>query len=60
MTDPRHDNAASGIYGEPDAPVTAEADHFYACTACGQAVDKRDLGAVLHHEEPGHAPLPVS
>ncbi len=32
--------------------------YFYACPACGQPVDKRDLAAVMHHEEVGHAPLP--
>lgn len=36
-----------------------EAEHFYLCKACGQAVDMRDLAAVFHHEEPGHGPLPV-
>jgi hypothetical protein len=37
-----------------------EAEHFYVCEACGQAVDMRDLGQVLHHEEEGHEPIPVS
>jgi hypothetical protein len=37
-----------------------EADHFYVCAECGQAVDMRDLGAVLHHEEDGHVRLLVS
>lgn len=36
-----------------------EAAHFYLCKACGQPVDMRDQGAVFHHEEPGHGPLPV-
>lgn len=35
--------------------VDDEADHFYICGSCGQAVDMRRLGDVLHHEEPGHA-----
>lgn len=39
--------------GEP----ADEADHFYVCPQCGQAVDMRRLGDVLHHEEPGHEPL---
>lgn len=34
-----------------------EAEHFYRCKACGEAVDMRRLGDVLHHEEPGHEPL---
>lgn len=45
-------------------PVTApdledEAEHFLTCPECGQAVDCRRLGDVLHHETPGHEPLPV-
>ena len=40
-------------------PTTGEAGHFYLCKACQQPVDKRDLAAVFHHEEPGHQPLPV-
>ena len=44
------------IGGEP----VEEAQHFYTCKACGQAVDKRRLGDVFHHEDPGHEPLPVS
>jgi hypothetical protein len=42
-----------------DVPET-ETDHFYLCPDCGQAVDARDLGQVLHHEEPGHGRMPVS
>ena len=40
--------------GEPED----ESVHFYVCKACGQAVDKRNLGDVFYHEEPGHEPLP--
>ena len=40
--------------GEPED----ERDHFYACPACGQMVDMRDLGQVFHHEVKGHRPLP--
>ena len=39
--------------------VQDEAEHFYLYPCCGQAVDMRRLGDVLHHEEPGHEPLPV-
>lgn len=39
---------------EPD-----EARHFYRCSGCRQAVDKRRLGDVLHHSQVGHKPLPV-
>ncbi len=31
-----------------------EAEHFFNCGACGQAVDMRDLGEVFRHEEDGH------
>jgi hypothetical protein len=34
-----------------------EAEHFYVCKECGQAVDMRRLGDVFYHEEPGHEPL---
>jgi RNA polymerase-binding transcription factor DksA len=36
-----------------------EADHFYICEWCGQAVDYRRLGDVLYHDEPDHTPLPL-
>lgn len=32
--------------------------HFITCAECGQDVDCRRLGDVLHHDEPGHEPLP--
>lgn len=41
------------VDGEP----ANEAEHFYGCPACGEAVDMRRLGDVLHHETPGHLPL---
>jgi hypothetical protein len=31
---------------------------FYLCPHCGQAVDKRYLGEVIHHDMPDHKPLP--
>lgn len=34
-----------------------EADNFYICLDCGQAVDNRELSAVLYHQIPGHKPL---
>lgn len=39
------------------APELDEAEHFHRCDGCGQFVDRRSLGDVLHHEEPGHEPL---
>ncbi|MGR6331356.1 non-homologous end-joining DNA ligase [Sphingomonas sp. XXL09] len=40
------------------APDVPEAMHFISCPECGQAIDCRNLGDVLHHDEPGHDPLP--
>lgn len=34
-----------------------EAIHFYVCASCGQAVDKRRLGDVFHHEQQDHEPI---
>ena len=42
-----------------DGDHLEETRHFYPCPTCGQPVDKRDLAAVFHHEEPGHKPLPA-
>ena len=36
-----------------------EVQHFMLCPECGQAVDCRKLGDVLHHDEPGHERLTV-
>lgn len=36
-----------------------ECEHFYLCPACGQAVDCRRLGDVLHHDQPRHSRLPT-
>lgn len=40
------------------APDLPEAMHFMDCPTCGQAIDCRNLGDVLHHDQPGHAPIP--
>lgn len=53
------DNAATGIVGTRiGGEPASEAEHFYVCKASGQAVDKRDLGQVFHHELGDHKPLP--
>lgn len=44
------------VDGEPED----ELEHFYLCERCGQPVDMRDLAAVVHHQAPGHAPLPAA
>jgi len=55
--DKRTNNTATGIIGTAQVEPSDEADHFYVCVSCGQAVDKRDLGQVFHHENNGHEPL---
>lgn len=50
-------NPAKGITGKALVEPPTEAGHFYTCAACGQAVDKRDLGQVFHHEDLGHEPI---
>lgn len=37
--------------------VPDEEMHFFACGACGQMLDARDLGAVIYHEAPDHKPI---
>jgi hypothetical protein len=49
-----------GRWPDPDPQPEDETVHYYICKACGQAVDKRNLGDVFHHEEPGHAPIPLN
>lgn len=41
-----------------DEAVTHMA-HYETCRDCGQSIDLRRLGDVLHHDEPKHDPLPV-
>lgn len=56
-------NPGTGIIGVRIDPATGapmvmeEHEHFHVCPACGQAVDRRDLGQVLHHEEAEHQRL---
>lgn len=53
-------NIATGIIGKIDGPEPAnEADHFYICAKCKQAVDMRDLVQVFHHEDIDHEPIPT-
>jgi hypothetical protein len=42
-----------------DASAKAELVHFEVCPMCSQAVDRRDIFAVMHHLPVGHQPLPV-
>lgn len=51
-------NTATGIIGKRVGGEPAnEAEHFYTCSHCGQAVDKRDLGQVFHHMQHIHDKL---
>lgn len=63
----RADNEFAGIVGVRIDPMTKkpiqglrELDHFYKCALCGQSVDRRDLGEVMHHEQADHVKLPTS
>jgi DNA ligase D-like protein (predicted ligase) len=56
ITRPPRRRTVVGTVAAPD--LQNEIDHFFACPNCGQNVDRRDLGAVLHHQEPEHCPLP--
>ena len=52
------DNSAKGIIGRRvGGEPKSELEHFYTCPECGQSVDMRDPGQVLHHEQPGHKPI---
>lgn len=54
----RIDNPGQGIVGTPDdGDPTNDAEHIGVCPYCGQAVDLRDLGQVIHHNTPGHGPV---
>lgn len=48
---------APAIIGVP-ASENGSKSHLMICRDCGQAMDLRDFQAVLHHEMPGHNPLP--
>jgi non-homologous end joining protein Ku len=39
------------------APPKDESGYFYICEECGQAVDKRSVAQIFHHEELSHLPL---
>ena len=49
---------APGIF-EGSEPIE-EAEHFYVCAYCEQAVDMRRRTDVFYHDQPGHRPLKVN
>ncbi len=44
---------------EPVDRREREIDHFTMCSTCGQPIDKRGFGIMLHHMDDRHAPLPA-
>lgn len=56
VADPVQDRGASRlrkvVFLGPDHDD--ESLHYMQCGECGQAMDLRKLGDVLHHETPGH------
>jgi hypothetical protein len=53
--------AARGLSGRVIGPEPKnQHEHFYKCPMCGQQVDRRQLGEVLHHQVLDHKPIPAS
>lgn len=56
----RENQIGSGIVGEKEGgDPTNDAEHIGLCPYCGQAVDLRDLSQGIHHNTPGHGPIPA-
>ena len=55
MSDPRGHSQVRGVV----ASLSDELAFFELCPMCCQAVDRRDIHAVMHHLPVGHARLPV-
>jgi hypothetical protein len=54
------DVAGAGQKRRTDRSAAAkELAHFELCPMCGQAVDRRDIFAVMYHLPVGHQPSPV-
>ena len=49
-----------GKWPEIESEPVERSIHFYTCRACGQAVDMRRLGDLIHHEHAGHEPIPTN
>ena len=52
-----HADMAEPDEHEPTPPDASE--HYFACPACGQAVDRRNLDEVLYHAQDGHRPAAI-
>jgi hypothetical protein len=46
----------NGTETAPTGPPPSS--HRFKCEACGQIVDMRRLGDMMHHAEDGHEPIP--
>jgi hypothetical protein len=55
----RNDPRMKDVVGERDDGDPDELKHWALCPVCQQAVDRRDLAAVLHHNQARHEPLPA-
>lgn len=51
--------ALNALPSTPLDPTRNEADHFYICPRCGQAVDARRFGDVMWHDQDQHERLPT-
>jgi hypothetical protein len=49
--------SANGKWPDLEPESQPQSIHFYVCRACGQAVDMRKLGDLIHHEQPEHEPI---
>jgi hypothetical protein len=55
----RSTTPAAGIVGEAvDGELEDEREHVTECPTCGQLIDLRDFGQVLHHHDRDHRPIP--
>jgi hypothetical protein len=52
--------SARGLGPDLEPEPEDQTIHYFTCKACGQAVDKRKVGDLFHHEEPGHDPIPLN
>jgi hypothetical protein len=34
-----------------------DSEHFFVCSCCGQAVNRREAAQILHHMQTDHRPL---
>lgn len=54
------DKVLTPMEGVCETAVANEVEHFMVCEDWGQSYDRRSLGDVLYHVEPGHKPHALS